>query len=287
MNKELTFPAERIAPLPYEYDSENPLQKAILQRVADYCGYTIYDEEAAPDGVQPAQLWQRIWLSIRFLSLLTCWTDGTDDTLITQTRKQSFTAHDICGCKDKCSCTEDAIIIPLEYAPRPIQPWVEGTISVVINGKPDTVKIDAKYLHEHTDPATDRLYIMREDFPNILYRYGRCCFTNRELAIILQYNAGYDAVPEGLLAAICPIMAKIDAAKISLNDCAAAMTQVVGLLRRKKVGNIEYEWSDSDAGTQRTEVLFTDIFDISILAEIESISRCDQATGVEEMGDVV
>lgn len=290
MDKEdtnLIFPAERIPALPYAYSPENEMQEALISQIANYCGYELQNEETNPDGIKKEDFWRQIWLAIRYLSLLTCWTDNIRDTFFTQTRRQSFTTTDKCGCRNQCSCKDDTIVIPLAYAPRPEQPWVSATMTVVADGIPTVTKIPAEYLHSHTDNSTDLLYIVRKDFDHTLYRYDRCCYSHRKITIILEYNAGYDTLPEGLLAAICPILSKIDSAKIGLNDCAAAMTQVVGLLKRKKVGNTEYEWSDNDSSTQKTQTLFTDVFDIALLSEIEAISRCDQAEGVEEIGDVV
>lgn len=304
-NNELTFPAEVIPPISYSYDGSE-FQISLIEKVANYCGYDLDEsskvvgegggeeggegEEEKPTN-QPGEtyenMWKRIWLAIRYLSLLTCWTDNVNDTFITQTRRQTFSTTDLCGCVNKCSCKDDAIVIPLAYAPRPEQPWVGGFISSVVDGVTTSVAIPAEYLYSHTDFSTDLLYIVRSDFPDVLYRYDWCCPVKRKVTVTLKYNAGYDTIPDGLLVAICPILSKIDSAKIGLNDCAAAMTQVVGLLKRKKVGNTEYEWSDNDAETQKTQTLFTDVFDIALLSEIEAISRCAQAEGVEEIGDVV
>ena len=182
-------------------------------------------------------------------------------------------------------------MIPLEYAPLYDAEdcmYVSGTISVVIGGKVVREEIPTDYLYEHTDPYTNKLYIMREDFPDLLlWNHRCCCLCRRNCTITLEYNAGYEVLPDGLLPLICPLLTKIDSAKIGLADCAAAMTQVVGLLKRKKVGNVEYEWSDQDSDTAVTQALFTDLFDVAMMAELEAISRCDDAMSIEEMGDVV
>lgn len=284
-----------IFPLPYEYDEKDPriaLIKDILKQVADYCGYDLITDDN-PDGeIKAEELWKKVWLVLRFLSLLTCWTDNINDLFLMQTRTQQATARELCGCRPNCcNCDDDNIVIPLDYAPLLDDEkcmYVSGVISVVINGKVKRVEIDPEYLYEHTDPYTNKLYIMRDDFPELLYNHNRCCcLCKRELTITLKYNAGYQLLPAGLLPAICPLLSKIDSAKIGLNDCAAAMTQVVGLLKRKKVGNVEYEWSDADSDAAITQTLLTDLFDISVIAEIQAISRCDSAIGIEEMGDVV
>lgn len=284
-----------IFPLPYVYDENNEriaLMKDIIQQVSDYCGYEVITEDNPNGNIKIAEFWSKIWLVLRFLSLVTCWTDSIDDLFIMQTRTQQATARELCGCKPHCcNCDDDNIVIPLDYAPLYDNPdcmYVSGVISVVINGKVKRVEIPTDYLYEHTDPYTNKLYIMRDDFPELLYNHNQCCcLCKRELTITLRYNAGYELLPKGLLPAICPLLSKIDSAKVGLNDCAAAMTQVVGLLKRKKVGNVEYEWSDNDSDTAITQSLLTDLFDVSLLAEIQSISRCDTAEGIEEMGDVV
>lgn len=284
-----------ILPLPYEYDENNDriaLMNDIIKTIADYCGYNLVSEENPDGDVAYAELWKKIWLTLRFLSLSTCWTDGVDDLFIMQTRTQQATANELCGCKPHCcNCDEDQIVIPLDYAPLLDDEkcmYVGATMSVVIGGKVKKVDIDPEYLYEHTDPFTNKLYIMRDDFPDLLYNHSQCCcLCKRRLTITLKYNAGYELLPVGLLPAICPLLSKIDSAKIGLNDCAAAMTQVVGLLKRKKVGNVEYEWSDTDSDTAKTQTLLTDLFNVAVIAEIQSISRCDSALGVEEMGDVI
>lgn len=286
-----------IAPLPYKYDSEHDwadVMDEIIEKVAEYCGYSLIREgESGEDGdITYADLWSKIWLVLRLFSLVTCWTDGVNDLFLMQTRKQQTTVKQLCGCRrDCCNCDEDQIVVPLEYAPLYDAEdcmYVSGTISVVINGRVVKEEIPTEYLYEHTDPYTNKLYIMREDFPDLLLWNNRCCcLCRRHCTITLAYNAGYEILPDGLLPLICPLLTKIDSAKIGLADCAAAMTQVVGLLKRKKVGNVEYEWSDNDSDTAVTQALFTDLFDVAMLAELEAISRCDDAMSIEEMGDVV
>lgn len=286
-----------ISPLPYVYDAQHErveTMNAIIEKVADYCGYSLIqtDESAETGDITYDELWSKIWLVLRLFSLVTCWTDGIDDLFLMQTRKQQTSVKQLCGCRrDCCNCDEDQVVIPLNYAPLYDDEecmYVGGTISVVINGKVHREEIPADYLYEHTDPFTNKLYILREDFPDLLLWNNRCCcLCRRNCTITLEYNAGYELLPDGLLPLICPLLTKIDSAKIGLADCAAAMTQVVGLLKRKKVGNVEYEWSDQDSDTAVTQALFTDLFDIAMMAELEAISRCDDAMGIEEMGDVV
>lgn len=286
-----------ITPLPYVYDSAHEraeIMNEIVEKVADYCGYALAHEGESSDTgeITYGELWSKIWLVLRLFSLVTCWTDSTTDLFLMQTRKQQTTVKQLCGCRrDCCNCDDDQIVIPLEFAPLYDDEgcmYVSGMISVVINGKVHRQEITPEYLYEHTDPYTNKLYIMREDFPDILLWNNKCCcLCRRNCTITLEYNAGYETLPEGLLPLICPLLTKIDSAKVGLSDCAAAMTQVVGLLKRKKVGNVEYEWSDRDSDTAVTQTLLTDLFDVSMMAELEAISRCDDARGVEEMGDVI
>ena len=285
-----------IPPLPYIYgdvsDEQLELMNSVIEKVADYCGYALIKEDESGGDITYAELWSKIWLVLRLFSIVTCWTDSTDDLFLMQTRKQQTTAKQLCGCRrDCCNCDEDQIVIPLNYAPLYDDEgcmYVSGTISVVINGKVVRDEIPTDYLYEHTDPYTNKLYIMREDFPDLLlWNHRCCCLCRRQCTITIEYNAGYEILPDGLLPLICPLLTKIDSAKVGLSDCAAAMTQVVGLLKRKKVGNVEYEWSDTDSDTAVTQALFTDLFDIAMLSELEAISRCDDAEGIEEMGDVV
>lgn len=288
--------SECIKPLPYDFFQDgvtDPRAEVILNQVSEHCGisYKPYkgsnNEHTERDDV--ALLWKKIWLAIRFLSLHACWTDGDDDTLITQCRTQRATANQLCGCTKRCcNCDDDHIIIPLEYAPVNEEPFVSGTITVMVAGKFVKKELTAEYLDNHLDPYTNKLYIMRDDFPDIFYwNHKCCCMCKRQLTITLQYNAGYEKLPNGLLPLICPIISKIDDAKISLSDCASAMTKTVGLLKRKKNGNVEYEWSDKDNGASATETLLTDIFDVALVAELQAISRCEEISVPEEFGDVI
>lgn len=286
-----------ILPLPFIYDEHDEriaLTKDIIHTIADYCGYNLKTEENPEGDITYEELWKRIWLILRFISLATCWTDSIDDLFIMQTRTQQATAKELCGCRPNCcNCDADNIVIPLNYAPLLDDEkcmYVGGTISVVINGKVYRQDLTPEYLYQHTDPFTNKLYIMRDDFPDILYNHNRCCcLCKRQLTVTLRYNAGYQLLPKGLLPVICPLLAKIESAKLRTDNCAAAMTEVAGLLKRKKVGNVEYEWDTSGGAVDATttRALITDLFDVSMLAEIQSISRCDDAMGVEEMGDVI
>lgn len=288
--------SECIKPLPYNFFQDgaaDPRAEIILNQVSEHCGisykpYKGSNNEHTERG-DVALLWKKIWLAIRFLSLHACWTDGDDDTLIMQCRTQRATANQLCGCTKRCcNCDDDHIIIPLEYAPVNEEPFVSGTITVMVAGKFVKKELTAEYLDNHLDPYTNKLYIMRDDFPDIFYwDHKCCCMCKRQLTITLQYNAGYEKLPNGLLPLICPIISKIDDAKISLSDCASAMTKTVGLLKRKKNGNVEYEWSDKDNGASATETLLTDIFDVALVAELQAISRCGEISVPEEFGDVI
>lgn len=286
-----------LAPFPYTYvedDEHVVVMNEIIEKVAEYCDYSLIgSDESNDDGdVSYPEMWAKIWLVLRLFSLVTCWTDTSDDLFLMQTRKQQVSLKQMNGCRRNCCyCDEDQIVIPLEYAPLYDVDecmYVSGTISVVVRGKIIREEISLEYLKDHTDPFTGKLYIMRDDFPDVLLaNRDCCCLCERECTITLEYNAGYETIPDGLLPLICPLLSKIDAAKVGLADCASAMTEVVGLLKRKKVGNVEYEWSDKDSNTAVTQALFTDIFDIGMLAELEAISRCDGIASVEQMGDVV
>ncbi len=297
--------SECIKPLPYDFFGEDgkldPRAEDILNQVSEHCdivykpyaGSESQSSETSTNEKEEGEdvdlLWKKIWLAIRFLSLHACWTDGDNDTMIMQCRTQQATANQLCGCTKRCcNCDEDHIVIPLEYAPVDDEPFVSGMISAVVAGKFVKQELTAEYLNEHLDPCTNKLYIMRDDFPDIFYwNHKCCCLCKRQFTITLNYNAGYEKLPNGLLPMVCPILAKIDEAKISLSDCASAMTKTVGLLKRKKNGNVEYEWSDKDTGASSTNTLLTDIFDVALVAELQAVSRCGEITTPDEFGDVI
>ena len=295
--------SECIKPLPYDFFGEDGTLDAraetILNQVSEHCDivYKPYNKGSESqtsdsddvEGEDVELLWKKIWLAIRFLSLHACWTDSNDDTFILQCRTQQTTAHALCGCTPRCcNCNDDCIIVPLEYAPVGDTPFVEGVITYIVNGQLHKQELTDEYLNEHLDPYTNKLYIIRDDFPEVFYwRNKCCCLCKRKLTITLKYNAGYEEVPNGLLPLICPIISQIDEAKIALSDCATATTKTVGLLKRMKNGNIEREWSDKDNGASSTQTLLTDIFDVALVAELQAISRCGEISTPDEFGDVI
>lgn len=261
----------------WESDELDKLREAYKEALAEY-----HDERKA--------YWGKLWQVIRFISSITCWTDEPNDTFMTQMRKQVYDANQVCGCRPNCcGCDPDEIQIPLDYTPLdPEQPFVGGYITVMINGQPAKEKIPYEYLNSHYDATTGILHIIRDDFPDtLLYRGSCCCLCRRKLTITLIYNAGYSTVPAGLLPLICPLMAKMEDAKMGLSDCANAMTQVAGYLKMKKVGNIQYQWSDTDNNTQKTLALVSDLYNLASLDEVMALSRCLIAETPKEIGDVI
>lgn len=248
--------------------------------------------------------WAHIWQAIRFISNVTCWTENATDTFIVQVREQHFDTKQIYACgRGCCNCDEDKLVIPLDYLPLYFQTekaephyynperdfaFVGGKISAVVHGKPLSVNIPYKYLNDHYDPTTGKIYILRDDFPQILLAHGgrNCCLCLHDVVVTLIYNAGYETIPDALLTLICPLLARIDDSKLSTNDCAMAMTQVSGLLKSKKIGNIQYTWSDKDTEAAKTQSLYTELFNIANLAELNALSRCSMVV-TEDAGDVI
>lgn len=284
-----------IAALPYAYDAENEQINSILNQVATFCGKEFTevkddDEESAAENLKEKEAyWAALWQVIRFISNITCWTEQADDTFLMQTRTQYYDVAQTCGCRPGCChCDEDVIAIPLEFTPTAENPFVSGKMTVFINGKPQVTEIDAEYLNAHYDEGADKVYIDRADFPDVLMFRGKCCcLCRRNVKIQLKYNAGYDAIPFGMLPLICPLMAKIEESKSGLNDCANTMTQVAGALKFKKVGNIQYQWSETESNSQKTYSLYTDLYNLATVDEVYAMSRCLIAETPEEMGDVI
>lgn len=270
-------PAGPAEPYPEQTDELDKLREEYKNALAEY-----HEERAA--------YWGKLWQIIRFISMVTCWTEGPLDTFFTQVRKQVFEAKQVWACRPNCcECDPDQIIIPLDYNPLdPQQPFIDAWITVMINGQPVKEKISWQYLSDHYDWSTGKLYIMRDDFPDtLMYRGGLCCMCRRKLTITILYNAGYREIPAGLLPLICPLMAKLEDAKIGMSECHNAMTQVAGYLKAKKVGNIQYQWSEADNNTQKTLALVTDLYNLASLSEVMALSRCMLAEMPEEIGDIV
>lgn len=248
--------------------------------------------------------WAILWQVLRLISTMGCWTESHDDTFILQHRKQVFSAKQANGCcRACCNCDEDQIVIPIEYAPLEkhpdtdkniweqeldAKPFIGGVITVIIGGVRQEVKLDSEYLNEHYDHYTQKLYIMREDFPEILFnnRNDCCCLCERDLTITLHYNAGYYTIPQTLLPLICQLMGKIEDSKQPLSDCTAALTQVSGLLKSMKTGNIQYTWADNDEKLANTQNLWAEIYNIATMGELFSISRCE-IINKEVAGEVI
>lgn len=305
-----------ISPLPYAYDVEDERIKRIFDEVSSFCGAEFTAIPSVPeDGDEEAQkayeaamatnleektdYWAKLWQVIRLISAMACWTESHDDTFITQHRTQSYKAEQVNACSAQCcKCDEDTIVIPVEYAPLATaqasdgelatpRPFIKGVISVIVKGKREEQTIPAEYLNERYDPFTQKLYINREDFPELLYCGGRCCcLCKRKLTITLWYNAGYDTIPQAVMPLVCQLMGKIEESKKPLSDCTAAVTQVSGLLKSMKTGNIQYAWSDRDNAIGNTQALFAEIYNIASMAELFSLSRCDMVS-YEEAGDVI
>lgn len=252
---------------------------------------------------EKADYYALVWQVIRYLSSIACWTSGADDTFILQQRTQNFTTKQEKTCGKLCDPCEDAMIkIPLEFSPlassddpveklehyfepTAINPFIGGKIVVMIRGKRCERYIPSEYLIEHFDAANDKIYIDRFDFPELFLVEG-CCDCTREAHITLWYNAGYPNIPDGLLPLICPLIQKIEDSKMDLNECANIMNRVSGLLKRKKIGNVQYEWSDNDTALAKTERMYVELFNLANMAELYAISRCELVS-VQEAGDVI
>lgn len=248
-----------------------------------------YKTALAQNLKERAELWPKIWQAIRYISHLACWTDSDNDTFLTQVRKQIYDTNAICSCSVRCcECDQNVVAIKLDYNPMPHNPFSIAHITGVYGGEILTDVISHEYLNDHYNPATNTLYINRRDFPNLLLDKGcPCCLCEHKLTITLEYLAGYDRIPDGILPLICPIIAKINEAKVSMSSCHQAMTQVAGLLKRKKSGNVEYEWSNVNSDSQKTQTLYTELYNIANLDEIMAISRCYMLESAEEIGDVI
>lgn len=272
---------ERIEPISYVYDEEHPdsRQKAILEQVKAFC-------QISPDQ-KDTDTWVYIWQVLRRLSIFTCWAELNNDTFILQVRTQNFSVKQENKCCRKCCrCDDDVIRVPLAYEPVPERGYVSGKMTLVINGRLVTEVLDAEYLAEHTDWETGILYINREDYPDLLlYRGSCCCLCNRDVRITLVYNAGYEIIPHGLLPVVCKLLEQIDTD--TSDNCAAAMSEVSGLLKRKKVGNVEYEWDTADDSNYTFDKFSTELNTLGALGEVMVYSRCSIAEPEEEAGDVV
>lgn len=248
-----------------------------------------YEEAKAQNLKERQELWPKIWQAIRYLSNLACWTDSDNDTFLTQIRKQTYSTVAKCACTTTCcECDQNVVAIKLDYNPVPKNPFSIAHITGVYGGEILVDVVDKDYLNDHYNPATNTLYINRRDFPKLLLDKGcPCCLCEHKLTISLEYAAGYDDIPDGLLPLICPIIAKINESKIGMSSCHQAMTQVAGLLKRKKSGNVEYEWSNVNSDSQKTQTMYTELYNIANLDEIMAISRCYMLESPEEIGDVI
>lgn len=260
-----------------------------------------YKAAKAKNLEEKESYWAILWQVIRLISDATCWTNSYDDTFIMQHRTQEHKAVQLGYCefaKNKCVCVPPTQY-QLFYAPvescdetddnpmektHKVKPFIGGEIHYTDEvGEYQIEKIPQEYLNSHYNPHTEKVTINPADFESLVAKRCECL---QEVDIVLHYNAGYCSIPKALLPLICQLINKIEDSKQSINECAGAMTQVAGLLKSKKVGNIQYSWSDKDTEASKTQALFTQIYNLANVAELFSISRCD-IINIEEAGEVI
>lgn len=280
--------AEHIDPLSRVFNADNEKMNELMTLISAFCNIN-------PDNIgmeigrfvsDKAAYWNLIWQTLRIISSITCWDDHPEDLFLTQTRIQTYPVrveHCECLCK---LCDEAFVIIPLEYAPHPTPFMVSARITGMINGKFVRKELDIPELMQGFDEGRDKLYISKQVFYDLIKAEDNCCSCEYDFTVTLEYNAGYDALPAGLLPIICYILNKLNK-DVNSEDCHDNMTATSGLLKRKKVGNVEYEWSTQDTTASKTATLYSDLHDLGMLDEIMAISRCYLATQEEVLGDVV
>lgn len=262
-----------------------------------------YKEAKEKNEEEKKSYWAVLWQVIRLLSDSTCWTDSFDDTFIYQHRTEEHQVDQVPYCQfesSKCfcpkplryrlhyapveDCASEEELNPMEKSHR-VEPFIGGEFHYMNDLDEYVVEpIPAKYLNSHYNPHREEVTIYPNDFSQALV--AAKCGCPQVVDVVLHYNAGYCSIPEALLPLVCQLIHKIEDSKQSINDCAGAMTQVAGLLKSKKVGNVQYSWSDKDTEASKTQALFTQIYNLANVAELFSLSRCD-IINVEEAGDVI
>ena len=275
--------AERIDPLPYVYDETNELIKSIIASVKSFCGITEDDDKYPTDDTV---LWPLIWQTLRIISSITCWDDFPNDLFLMQTRLQSYPVSIKCDKLCCAKCDDQFVIIPLEYTPYPQDFMVSAKITGMVQGKFVSKDLNVEELLQGFDASRNQIYIAKSEFYDLIKESDQCCRCKYNMSVELEYNAGYDAIPNGLFPIICYILNKVNNGTDD-TDCHDSMTTTSGLLRRKKVGNVEYEWSTQDTTNSKTATLYSDLHDLGMLDEVMAISRCYLATQEEVLGDVV
>lgn len=275
--------AEIINPLSRKYDVENRVMNRILKNIKSFCGIT---EENDKYPTEPAVLWPLIWQTLRILSNITCWSDTIDDLFLTQTRTQSYPVI-IDHCECLCRLCDDAfVIIPLEFSPHPDDFMISVTISGMVNGEFVKRELDVETVMKGFDEGQDKLYLPKQMFYDLIKQYDNCCSCVYNMTVTMKYNAGYDGIPQGLYPAVCYILNKINNS-VDIEDCHDNLTTTSGLLQRKKVGNVEYQWSTQDTTNSKTATLYSDLHDLGMIDEVLAFSRCYLSTQEEVLGDVV
>lgn len=257
-----------------------------------------YQQALARNLEEKKSYWSVLWQVIRLISVYSCWTDSFDDTFILQHRYQTFDMEQLKACfKNSCKCKlNQPIRINILYAPldnrpqtetdsildKPVPAFIDGKIEYInCNGEIVTEFLSSVYLESHYNANTQQLTINPNDFDIF---YSNKCECPENISIEIHYNAGYLTIPPALLPLICQLIGRINDATVPLSDCAGSTTQVSGLLKSKKVGNVQYTWSDNETEASKTQAIFTQIFNLSSLAELNSISRCpivnEQSAGV-------
>lgn len=240
-----------------------------------------YKEALKKNLEEKQSYWAMLWQVIRLISDMACWTDTYNDTFIVQRRSQSVTVEKKVDCELKCGRCIDPIVIHLDYAPYGCEledvgddpanakPFISGEIQYFDGEKFDNFYIPYDYLDKHFDRANQQLIILYQDFEELTRTKCEC---PEKVTVTIFYNAGYCRIPEALLPLVCQLMGKLEDSKKPLSDCTAALTQVSGLLRSLKNGNIQYQWSEK---LQSDQQLFVDLYTVAMMAELNSISRCE------------
>lgn len=238
--------------------------------------YSLVD---TPRGV----LWSKVWMILRLVSAYTCWNDSDQDTFITQTRTQRVNFKQYCCHNATCGdCNRNIITIPLDYAPLADDPFVGAPITVVNGAEIRRFTIPADYLEDHYDNITQNLYIDAADYPQVLMT--SCCKCPGDVSLAIEYNAGYDTIPLGILPFICALLNRLD--KMSATDCHATMNRVAGVLASKKIGNVQYQWTDNTSESN-TDKMIIDLFNTALISQLQTLSRCTIVSSSSPMGFVV
>lgn len=205
---------------------------------------------------------------VDLISLSTCWTTESCETLLKSVRTETVEIP----CYDCRNCCGDYFTF---------QPYFQYGI------EEDSIKLTVTSLN---GLKMEQVEVDEEDFALLNFKgyneikfnlrpYSKpCqCKTCEVLYLTIEYVAGYEELPECLFPEVCDIVKTITASKIgcgSLDDCCNMTPEELGYrLASKKKGELSWSWTLDE---QSTAYIYRQLLNANRFKSLGMISLCDR-----------